>query len=383
MEQGYYNLGGTIRSCPLEATLKHLHSHFNYLGITRVANITGLDCIGIPSAICIRPNAKHLSVSQGKGITLELAMASAIMESIETYHAENPPTITCQGSYAELKKSLPVVSPCLFNPGFFLMPHLENVSLSWVEAIDLSNQNKVLIPHILSNLNSTEQHSEYGYLQVSTNGLAAGNTQEEAICHALYEVIERDSLSRWSMLSEAERQLTRVSPNTIDSPINQNLIEKYHTANIQIKIWNITSSIGVPTFHCAIRGTNALQTQNIFRGTGTHLCKEIALARALMEAAQSRVGVISGTRDDIFSDQYKKFFSGTFISKDDKEEASFSDYQTYSFSHSFHENISQISALLCKNGFNQVLMVSHTKQELNIPVVQIFIPGLSFNSARI
>src|SRR5439155_960795 len=59
------------------------------IGITRVANITGLDRIGIPVVTVCRPNARSLSVSQGKGVTLAAARASGLMEATELYHAEH------------------------------------------------------------------------------------------------------------------------------------------------------------------------------------------------------------------------------------------------------------------------------------------------------
>ena len=59
------------------------------IGVTRVANVTGLDRVGIPVAIAIRPNSRFLSVAQGKGMTHDAAQVSALMESIETWHAEN------------------------------------------------------------------------------------------------------------------------------------------------------------------------------------------------------------------------------------------------------------------------------------------------------
>ena len=46
------------------------------MGITRIANVTGLDRIGIPVVMVVRPNARSVAVSQGKGLTLAAAKAS-------------------------------------------------------------------------------------------------------------------------------------------------------------------------------------------------------------------------------------------------------------------------------------------------------------------
>jgi len=115
----YLDLGSTFRRCPVEDTLCHLAPVLTKIGITRVADITGLDCLGLPCALAIRPNAKHLSVAMGKGLSVELAKASAIMEAVEAYHVEHPPAVCGTGSYQELRKNKPVISPREFNPGFF------------------------------------------------------------------------------------------------------------------------------------------------------------------------------------------------------------------------------------------------------------------------
>ena len=59
-------------------------------GITRVADITDLDRIGIPVFSSIRPGAKEgaISIYNGKGASREQARVSAIMEAMERYSAE-------------------------------------------------------------------------------------------------------------------------------------------------------------------------------------------------------------------------------------------------------------------------------------------------------
>src|SRR5215469_14560882 len=77
---------GTHRSAPPAETLGRIRPHLARCGITRIANITGLDRIGIPVTLAIRPNGKTLSNSSGKGVSLDAAMVSAAMEGIELFH---------------------------------------------------------------------------------------------------------------------------------------------------------------------------------------------------------------------------------------------------------------------------------------------------------
>ena len=74
---------GTHRSVTPRDTLRRIAPHLGEFGITRVANITGLDRVGIPVYVAVRPNARSLSVSQGKGVDRDAAKASAIGESVE------------------------------------------------------------------------------------------------------------------------------------------------------------------------------------------------------------------------------------------------------------------------------------------------------------
>lgn len=380
----YIDLGSTIRSCSAKDTLEKLNKLLKVLGITRVADVTRLDNIGIPVAICIRPNSKHLAVSQGKGYTWELAKISAIMESIESYHAENGVQPALRDTYSCLKKDYLVVSPARFNPGHFSISDLEERKINWVQAIDINQQNQaVYIPHALTCLDSTKLHSEYNYLSVSSNGLAAGNSLDEAICHALYEIIERDSLAIWSRLNEKKLKEKQLLLASIDSEINSRLIEQLSQADQFIKIWDITSEIGVPSFHCVIKDSNPISNLGMFRGTGCHVSKEIALSRALMEAAQSRLSVISGSRDDIFNDQYHQKKTYTYSQQEYEGVKCYSDCLQPTYEKNFGSNVKMITSLLMKKGYKNIYLVNQTKPSIEVPVVHIFIPGMKYNGATI
>ena len=79
---------GTHRLISPDATVEWVRPHMAAMGITRIANVTGLDRIGVPVVMVCRPNSRSLAVSQGKGLDLAAAKASGLMESVETYHAE-------------------------------------------------------------------------------------------------------------------------------------------------------------------------------------------------------------------------------------------------------------------------------------------------------
>src|SRR4249919_2180198 len=53
---------GTHRTRVPSETLAVIEPHLRRFGITRVANVTGLDRLGVPVYLAVRPNARSLSV---------------------------------------------------------------------------------------------------------------------------------------------------------------------------------------------------------------------------------------------------------------------------------------------------------------------------------
>src|SRR5262245_21405550 len=81
---------GTHRLVAPGVTLARILPLLPALGITRYADVTGLDRLGVPTYCAIRPAAATLQVSNGKGLTHASAKVSALMEAIELQHAESP-----------------------------------------------------------------------------------------------------------------------------------------------------------------------------------------------------------------------------------------------------------------------------------------------------
>src|SRR5258707_13825136 len=83
---------GTHRAATLDATWRRFAPAAKRAGITRIAELTGLDTIGIPVFAAIRPLGLSLSTQQGKGLTPLAAKVSALMEALETWTAERAGT---------------------------------------------------------------------------------------------------------------------------------------------------------------------------------------------------------------------------------------------------------------------------------------------------
>ena len=350
------------------------------MGITRIADVTGLDTIDIPVVMVCRPNSRSVSVSQGKGSTLAAARASGLMESVEGFHAEHvllPLRVACLRDMQQLVQiaalnSLPTVEDSPFHSDY---------PITWIESEELVTGQSLWLPYEMVHTNYTyPRPSGSGCFPASSNGLASGNNIVEATVHGICEVIERDAIALWHQFGPASVNRTSIAPASIDNPLCLEALDKLDAAGQDCFIWDITSDTGIPTYFSVIMERNS-HTRHIGVGSGAHLSREVALLRALHEAVQVRTTYIVGARDDITLDEYtpegidaKHQFFGNFI-----HHSSFStDFgQTVDLdSDSVEEDLATLLSKLQAAGISEVLRVDLHKPEFEIAVVRIVIPGL-------
>lgn len=372
------DLGGTFRAAPPEQTLAKVEPLlWKAFGITRVANITGLDHIKIPTYIAIRPQAKLLTTAQGKGLNDKLAKVSAIMESIEGWHCENMPEPTLFGSFAHLKQHYPLaqIHPNM-NHGPFEWVDIESLEIPWAKGVELHTKKDIYFPYTSINVNTAYYRPGYRYFPPTTNGLASGNTLDEAICHAIFEILEREFEASHVDISN----MSYVDINTIRSPHLLELFEKIAQSKLSLEIWDISTDLHIPAYFVVLHDSDDLRTVGMLMGTGAHFSSVVALSRAITEAVQGRATIISGSRDDQTPRVYKKIkakrprllkvFESTkqspvpFIETDVPDD--FSACQV------------KLLAILKKHGFDQVILFDHTRKAFDIPVVHVVVPGLRY-----
>jgi ribosomal protein S12 methylthiotransferase accessory factor len=380
---------GTHRSCLPQQTFDKVKPLLPLMGVTRIANITGLDNIGISVATACRPNSRAISVAQGKGQSLIAAKVSAAMEAIETYHGEFIDLPLRMASYRMLSQGNEVVD-CNRLPRLSVMNWCPDRSMLWLEAKDLTTGQGVYIPYEIVHCDFvTPFPAGSGAFMMSTNGLASGNTVIEATIHSICELIERDATTLWQLKEqsalynvEAQMQL-KVALSSIDDIELVQLLEQFWAADIHVSVWDITSDILIPTFYCTIINRHSGQNQPLYlsSGMGTHPSKAVALSRALTEAAQCRLTWISGSRDDAGDNCYTDVRNEVVHQQNLQHLESVIGLRDYgaisSWQNTFLEQDQQL--LLDKLeavGLSQVLIADLTKAEFDIPVVRVVIPGL-------
>jgi ribosomal protein S12 methylthiotransferase accessory factor len=372
---------GTHRSTSPAETLSRMAPLFPAMGITRVVNVTGLDRIGVPVVCAIRPNSRSLSVSQGKGLTLDAAKASAVMETIESYHAERLRMRMLYGSYEDLCRTAKIVDTTDL-PRTSTMPYHESQPMVWVEGYDLISEDVYWLPYELSHTRFTiPRMVGSGCFPASSNGLASGNHHQEATSHGICEVIERDSTTLWYMLSQEQKDQTRVDPATVTDRGCCEVLDLLEQAKIDVAFWETTTDIGVPSFLCQINERNRHEELFPSAGMGCHPDRGIALLRAVTEAVQSRVTYIAGSRDDMHRKEYRAMMNPMiqeqqrFMNQSGAATRAFTDVPTF-WGETFNDDLRWIRERLMAVGIQHILVVDLTLSELAIPVVKVTIPGL-------
>ncbi len=371
---------GARRVCSPARTWAVLGPLLPVFGISRIADITGLDRIGIPVFTACRPNSRSLSVFQGKGASLDAARVSAVMEAFETWCAESIDSPLRLASLDELRFShrlaeidgLPLATPEPLDPG---RPFL------WIEGRDLLGGGARWLPFELVHANyALPEPPHSATFAATTNGLASGNTADEALLHALMEVIERDALTLWKLGPDAWGGRTAIRPETVDDPACRRLLELFLAAGIDVAIFDITSDLGIPAFMALIDDPSGT-TGAPELGSGAHPAPEVALARALTEAAQARATFIAGAREDIPDAEYEP------AALDERRRAARAILDGLRPARSFAEVVSveqpsfalDIEATLealCRAGISQVLAVDVGKPAFGLAVVRVVVPGL-------
>jgi ribosomal protein S12 methylthiotransferase accessory factor len=278
---------------PPAETLERIKSVIPEVGITRVADISGLDRVGLPVFSAIRPSAADgaISVYAGKGITESEARVSVIMEAVERFSAEveNFKEQLLFDSYDNLSTDNSALNPAdLILPGRLS----SDTKLEWYPSWDILNDEEVLVPANAVFHPYRPQQGRWQLFRSNTNGLASGNVIEEAIFHGLMEVVERDAVS----IAEINRN-PGVGLNVGAGPVGD-IIKTFESHGIRIHLWWVPTDTDTPSIVAASDDEKMRDAALLVMGAGSHTDPQIAAVRALTEVAQSRATQIHGARED-------------------------------------------------------------------------------------
>ncbi len=298
-------LGSSLRTRPAQQTIDLAEPYMARLGISRVTQITRMDRIGLPVFASIRPRGKVLRVHAGKGIAAVDAKAGALMEAVEFAVVEPDATRWQMAlpSVAELAQQLPEAVQFLdFAPhcGLQVSPDAPVPALACCDIGDNPDHGRpTLLPAQLVFMPYFPKQGP-NLFGTSSNGLASGNTVDEATLHALFEVLERDACAMNRVVDAS----SWLEPASLPEPF-LSLSHQWAVSGVELMVRQIPSQFDLPCFQAMLHEA-ASDTVRFSTGYGLHLDPAIALSRAICEAAQSRLTVIHGGREDI-TQFYEKY----------------------------------------------------------------------------
>ncbi|MEN6321573.1 MAG: YcaO-like family protein [Syntrophaceae bacterium] len=367
----------THRSKAPEATLQFIQNIKDLVGMIDFQEASGLDRIGIPVFIChrIRPDNSKTSHT-GKGVSHIQAQVSLTMESIERYSSEFKDEYKdklVQGCYNQLKQKSNILDPheMILSK---MSDYNHDRDIHWIWGCDLTRDENILVPACA--VYHPYHLDDVFLMDTHTNGIAAGNTMEEAIVHGLAELIERDA---WSIIRYKHDYSDALLIE--DDPANQfiiNIFEKFENASIEIVAKDITSDIGVPVIAAFSRDL-AYPTMKPIDGFGAHLDHRVAMIRSLLEIVTTRALFIQKFGIERMCEPVTAYL-GDHIDNDDARFYAYNQKGLRDIEVDYTEDIlldiRNIIRKLVARGLDTAIAVDLTRPDTGIPTVRMIVPGL-------
>ena len=367
----------THRSKTPDSTLHFIESIRDMVAMIDFREASDLDRIGIPVFTChrIRPDNSKTSHT-GKGVSPIQAQVSLTMESIERYSSEFKDEYEnklVKGSYNKLKRKFDILDP---NELILSREsdYRHDSYIHWIWGCDLARHEDVLVPACA--VYHPYHLDDVFLMDTHTNGIAAGNTLEEAVVHGLAEVIERDA---WSIA-----RYTRNYSDALlieDEDANRfiiNIFDRFENAGIEIVAKDITTDIGVPVIASFSRDL-VYPTMKPIDGFGAHLDPRVAMVRSLLEIVTTRALLIQKFGIDGLCEPITAYL-GDHEAIDDPRFYAYNQKGLRDIEADFSKDIlldvRNIIGKLGARGLDRVIAVDLTRPDTRIPTVRMIVPGL-------
>jgi ribosomal protein S12 methylthiotransferase accessory factor len=342
-------------------------------------------------------------VCEGKGITPELAEASA--------HAELAERLSAGLFYPAFEEQVRFNTPALCNEETNRFLNYE-----WMAGYVDTHQDDLENPLKIEDLLAAESHLTEkdiediknsrmarhwvdGFSVMSgttvkvpvnfvayihgSNGMAAGNTIEEAIIQASCEIFERHAQIQ---IIKPEKTVPTIDLNSLDDPLIRDMVKLYEKSNVAIMIKDLSfdgllPSIGVLFINNNLR-PDRLEHRMLIAGASFH--SEEGLRRCLLEGVQGREtlraprpqldrAVVPKSR---VNDLYMLMRCG--VSTKDISFLEQGDRTTYR-PIEIKDVLSEIDEVkrICRRLDTECIILDHTHPVLGFPVVRVIIPKVS------
>jgi ribosomal protein S12 methylthiotransferase accessory factor len=368
-------------SCRVQAaraTIRKAWALRGALGITRLADITELDRIGIPVIAASRPAVHDVQITatQGKGFTYTDAIASALLEAVERHAAASHRPSLLLATVAEVGGA----GHAHLTPQELNAAPTGDARIDWIAATSLRTGREVLVPAAEVLYPYFPPAGAARPVRPSTTGLASGNSVAEAILHGLFEVLERDAVSCHALGRPAK--LLDLDSLQAGSP-ERRLCQKFEDAGVSLFVLDLSEMSVVPAYKAITADSFPSGPRTFIHGQGAHVHPHIALRRALAEVAQSRAVAIQASREDLarYAGDWNPGYdvaasANLFREQTRRNGVSRLGAPTPDAFEGVGLMLRRVLARVAAAGFPDVLYTDLTDPQIKFPVVHVLVPGM-------
>lgn len=224
----------------------------------------------------------------GRTNSYEMSELTAILEGLERYCGLEPrgKRRVVRDSYRNLENI--ALHPARVGlhekeqyaiPGFPFKPFRPDDLMNWVWGYSFLQERPILVPELLAYYSLG--HGE-GVVYETSNGCALGGSMEEAIFHAIMEVVERDSfLLTWY----AQLPLPRLDLRSVDDKELQLMVDRIREVEgFDLYFYNSTMEHGIPSVF-GVAKNNTSKGVNLICAAGANPDPRRAVKSAIYELA--------------------------------------------------------------------------------------------------
>ena len=251
--------------------------------------ITAAALLGAYSPCTYHDHPSEAEDGYGRGLTVCEALIGAVGEAVERYAAGRfDRSDLVRASAREMTGDLLVPEQlCPYGeaqyaePGFPFSPVAETTPIDWVLGRWLDTREPVYVPALPTYYNYPAPPGER-FCQVTSNGLAAGATLDEAAMRAATELIERDAF----MISWLTRRPgRRIQLDASIDPEVREIARQLGARAGRLELYLLDAGLHVPAVLCAAFG-DGRRWPGATVSLASHLSPRVAIAKAILEQGQ-------------------------------------------------------------------------------------------------
>lgn len=230
---------------------------------------------------------KYTECGYGRSSSFQDSTSIAQLEAVERYCSMFYP-YKPNNIYGKLSDLSDAVHPEKFilpssdkNP---FIPYQDSLEIYWTEAESLKKKKTVLIPEQLAVYGDSlfrDKKKQHRFVYDSSNGVSLGGTFEEAVLYGLLELVERDNfLTTWYGRIPVEEIVVE------SLGLSNDVLKIIHRAQqdgFDIKIFDISMELGVPSFWALVRSLKG-HKMYAYTAAGSNPLPYKAAKSALLEA---------------------------------------------------------------------------------------------------